>query len=197
MPPRFIPHRLLYSPYAPPALRRGDRATCLYRDADVLITGWSDGRISWPRCRRPGTHGGGSGLLVDAELARAVRSESVLAICYWWGVNDSVVWKWRKALGVERFNEGSAQLRAALDAGQAARLKGKPRPTRTVEKMRQTSLALGLRPPLHPNGRPWTKRELRLLGTRPDDEVAARIGRTEMALRVRRAKAQIPNTRDR
>src|SRR5262245_26470718 len=123
--------RLLHGPYTPPALRRADRATCLYRDADVIITGWSDRRIPWPRCRRPGTHGGGSGLLVNAELARAVHSESVLAIRYWWGVNYSVVWKWRKALGVERFNEGSARLQAEGNAQKAARLKGKQRPTRT------------------------------------------------------------------
>jgi hypothetical protein len=48
---------------------------CLYRDAEVIVTGWSDGRIPWPRCRQAGTHGGGSGLLVAQELARAVRWE--------------------------------------------------------------------------------------------------------------------------
>ena len=66
-------------------MRRGDRATCLYRDCDVVIRGWSDGRISWPRCRRLGARGGGLGLLVDEELARAVRLESSLAIQYWGG----------------------------------------------------------------------------------------------------------------
>jgi putative SOS response-associated peptidase YedK len=34
-----------------PALRRGDRATGLVRDGEVIITSWSDARISWPRCR--------------------------------------------------------------------------------------------------------------------------------------------------
>jgi hypothetical protein len=43
--------RLLFGPYTPPPLRKGDRTSCLYRDADVVITGWSGGRISWPRCR--------------------------------------------------------------------------------------------------------------------------------------------------
>ena len=71
--------KLLHGPYRPQPLRRGDRATCLFRDGDVVITGWSDARIPWPRCRRPDSSGG-SGLLVDDELLRALRSESSLAI---------------------------------------------------------------------------------------------------------------------
>jgi hypothetical protein len=74
--------RLLHGPYTAPSLKRGDKATCLYRDGDVIITGWCDARISWPRCQLPGTRGG-SGLLVDEELARAVRCESSMAIRYW------------------------------------------------------------------------------------------------------------------
>jgi hypothetical protein len=62
--------KLLFGPYRPPALQRGDRATCLFRDGDAVVTSWTDARISWPRCRAEGTHGGGSGLLVDEELAR-------------------------------------------------------------------------------------------------------------------------------
>jgi len=60
--------RLVHGPYVPQPLGRGDRATCLYRDGEVIITGWSDGRIPWPRCQRPKTQGG-SELLVDEELA--------------------------------------------------------------------------------------------------------------------------------
>jgi hypothetical protein len=110
MPQRIDPHQLHHGPYNPPAVRRGDRATCLYRDADLIVTGWSDARISWPRCRRLGSRGGGLGLLVHEELARAVRLELSTAIQYWWGVSEFTVWEWRKALGVPRFNEGAARL---------------------------------------------------------------------------------------
>jgi hypothetical protein len=62
----------------------------------VVITGWADGRIAWPRCRALG-HRGGSGLLVEEELARAIQHESAAALCYWWGITCSTVTLWRKA----------------------------------------------------------------------------------------------------
>jgi hypothetical protein len=186
MPQPIDAHQLHHGPYHPPAPRRGDRATCLYRDGDVVITGWSDGRISWPQCRRLGARGGGSGLLVDEELARAVRVKSSLAIQYWWGVTGSTVWFWRQALGVERYNEGSARLHAALIV----------RPEE-IERRRRTAKELGLRPPPHPGGRPWTKKELRLLGTMPDDELAERIRRTAGAVRTMRTRRGIATAKDR
>ena len=197
MPTAVDPYHLHHGPYAPPALRRGDRATCLVRDGDVIITGWSDGRIPWPRCRRPGSHGGGSGLLVDEELARAIRLESSLAIQHWWGVDVSVVWRWRKALGVPRFNEGSARLQTALNTQKGAAQKGKPLPPEAVERRRRTARELGLRPPQRPGGRRWTKKELALLGTAPDAELATRFGRTERAVRVMRNRPSIASAKDR
>ena len=90
-----------------------DGNVCLYRDADVVITGWSDGRIPWPRCRGVGVVGG-SGLLVDDELARAVRSESALAVRHWWGASSAAVKNWRRALGVAMWGtEGSRRLHRA------------------------------------------------------------------------------------
>jgi hypothetical protein len=93
--------RLPHGPYTPLSLHKGDRATCLYRDADVVITRWSDGRLSWPRCRVVDCPRGGSGLLVDAELARAVRTEAALAVAYGWGTREETVTLWRHARGVE------------------------------------------------------------------------------------------------
>jgi hypothetical protein len=99
------PRLWLLDSYTAPRLAVGDRTFCLLRDQDVVITSWTDAQISWPRCRAL-HHRGGSGLLLDDELARAVRNESALAIGYWWGVTDGVVWRWRKILGVGRMDDG-------------------------------------------------------------------------------------------
>src|SRR5262249_7608542 len=147
----------------------------------------------WPRCRRPGTHGGGSGLLVDDELARAVRLESSLAIQHWWGVSVTVVWRCRTALGVEGYNEGSARLRNELNGQLAEELKGKQLPPDQVERRRRTALELGLRPPPDSAVWAWTAEELALLVKRMS--LAWYCGRawgssTPETLRYRRGRLQ-------
>jgi hypothetical protein len=74
--------RLLHGPYQAPALRRGDRAFCLFRDADVVVTSWTHARIPWPRGRPVGAKKGHPGLLFNDERARALRCEAALAIRY-------------------------------------------------------------------------------------------------------------------
>jgi hypothetical protein len=196
-----MPHRvpdnckLLFGPYEPPPLAKGDRATCFYRDTAVVITSWSDSRLSWPRCRALG-HRGGSGLLVEEELARAVRSESAAAIMFWWGVGCNAVWSWRKALGVEGHDgtEGSRRLiQAAAEKG-ADQVRGKPLSPEQVEVRRRNAHALNLGQYLDPaHGQGWTRAELRLLGKHSDAQVAARTGRSANAVRVKRTKLGIPN----
>lgn len=90
--------KLLFGPYKMPRLRYGDRTFCLYRDTAVKVIGISSARIQWPRCRGLEQRGG-QGLLVDEELARAVRHESAAAVSHWWGVGMGAVTAWRKALG--------------------------------------------------------------------------------------------------
>src|SRR5262245_52859075 len=84
---------LLFGPYKAPRVKRGNRAYCLYRNSPVVISSWTDARISWPRCQVLGQQGG-SGLLVDDELLRAIKSESVVAIKHWWGVGNKAIWNW-------------------------------------------------------------------------------------------------------
>jgi hypothetical protein len=108
------------------------------------------------------------------------------------------VWRWRQALGVPKFNEGSARVRKELNAKTAASLRGKKLPADQVERRRQTALALDLVQYLRawdPGGH-WTAEEVALLGTLPDAEVAARIGRKETAVRAQPAKFDIRSIRD-
>ena len=173
--------KLLFRPYQVPPLKRGDRAFCLVRDCAVVITSWTDAPIPWPRCRALHSPGGGSGLLVDEELARAVRHESAVAVMHWWGASQRAVWAWRKALGVGRADsEGSRRLiQAAAELG-AAEVRGKPLPPEQVERRRQTAIDKGLGRNLVTgyHGPRWTAEDIALLGTIPDEDVARQTGRT-------------------
>jgi hypothetical protein len=189
--------RLLHRPYTPQPLRRGDRATCLFRDGDVVITAWSDAGIPWPRCRRADS-GGGSGLLVDAELLRALRTESSLAVQFWWGVNGETVWRWRQVIGIGQWEpEGSRRLHRALSEAGARTTRGKRLPADQVGRRRRTARELGLKPTGCWAEAGWTRERLALLGTLPDERLAARIGRTVTAVRVMRTRLGIPSARDR
>jgi hypothetical protein len=41
--------------------------------------------------------------------------------------------------------------------------------------------------------RPWTRAEVKLLGTAPDEEIAKRLNRAPVAIRVRRHRLRISN----
>ncbi len=159
--------KLLFGPYQAPALTKGDRAFCLYRDCAVVITTWKDAPMPWPRCRPLGKRKAAPGLLVDEELARAVQHESTLAVAYWWGIHRTTAQKWRKTLGVTRKNnEGTHRLvLGAIEASMEARFD---------ESVRTE---------------PWLPEEVALLGTMPDAEVAritlrsaAAVGKKRLAM---------------
>ena len=186
--------QLLRGPYRAPALRRGDRAECLYRDGAVVITSWADARIPWPRCRALDTTGGGSGLLVDAELARAIRNESAAAIMHHWGVSTRAVWNWRKAFGVDLVNNpGTNRLvRKAATLGAAVMKRHEFTPAERAQR-RRNAKRLGLTRNLTPgyHGPWWTRKQLALLERDlTDAEIGERIGRTENAVRVMRWKME-------
>lgn len=106
MPPNF--RRLLRAPYVPPDAEVGQTLRCMLRGDRVKVCGWSTGRIRWPLARIG--RGGKGSYIMTPELVRAVRVESSAAICHWWGAGTTTVSQWRRALGVEQFNEGTKKL---------------------------------------------------------------------------------------
>jgi hypothetical protein len=147
----------------------------------VVITGWSDARIPWPRCRALDSPGGGSSLLVEEELARAVRHEAAAAVMFWWGASQRAVWAWRKALGVTRTgNEGTARLVLAAAGQGAEAVKAREWTDQERERRRQVNAAKGLARNLVTgyHGPLWTPQDIARLGTVPDVKVARRTGRT-------------------
>jgi hypothetical protein len=162
--------KLLFGPYRPPKLHKGDRTFCFLRGCDVVITYWSEAPISWPRCRAIGSRGG-SGLLLDEELARAVRHESAAAIMHHWGVTAAVVWRWRPALGVSRWGtEGSRRLHQQLSEAGADVVKQREITEAERQRQRRTNKRLNLAWHLKTgyHGPLWTAAEVSLLDGRQD-----------------------------
>lgn len=102
----------LHGKYKTPRFRMGSVLTCEYRDCDVVVVGYSDGRIPWPRGRKRGL-GTRGGFIVYGDLKKAIRTESNQAVAYWFGVTVAVVSHWRRALGVRFTNAGTRKLRQA------------------------------------------------------------------------------------
>jgi hypothetical protein len=143
--------------------------------------------ISWPRCQRIGTRGG-SGLLVDEELLRAIRTESSLALQHWFGVNEA-----RKAFGIGQWaTEGSRRLHAATSQRGAATLRGKKLPKALVKRRIESRAANGFKMPKCWEKTGWQQWQLDLLGTAPHAELAARFGRTVTAVCVMRNRLNRP-----
>jgi hypothetical protein len=98
---------LIAGPYQPPRCRVGRELYDIIR-GDLMVTSISDAPIAWP-CGK--THQVARPLpVMTAELVRAVRTESVEAIVYHWGVSRWTVRRWRHALGVPRFNPGTMKI---------------------------------------------------------------------------------------
>lgn len=175
--------------YSAPAVKRGDRVTCLFRDCLCVVTSMSGAPIPWPRVRALGGNGSGSGLLVNDELARAVRAESAVALKYHFGASATTVWKWRKRFDVNGHatTPGSVRaIRAAARKGTAA-LKLKVWTDEELDAKSARAIALSLRPPDRWKGRGgWSADEVKLLDTHTDAEVAAWIVRSVAAVRGKR-----------
>lgn len=138
---------LLGAPYAQPACRVGDWLDDEI-DGRLEVGGWTNAPISWPRRKKTGR----ASLILTVELARAVRTESVAAICHHWGVRPTKVWMWRQALGVDRVTAGTRRLlqaRTGVPPDAAAR--GRERAAAPDVRARMAETKLGK--PAHPKTR--------------------------------------------
>jgi hypothetical protein len=189
--------KLLHGPYRTPRLRVGDRAFCLLRDCEIVITSITDARIPWPRCRAVEGTGGGSGLWLGGDLAKAVKRESAAAVMHWWRLSKTAVWHMRKGMDVTRTNnEGTKRLlrRTAEFAAEAMREREWTEAERQQrrEQAERLDLERHLREGYH-KAHGWKAHELRLLGKRSDTSVAAKTGRSVDAVRQKRQELGIPN----
>ena len=97
--------QLLFGPYRPPRVRRGDRLFCEIRGT-VKVGDYHDAPIMWPRLAKGGAHT----LVLCGDLVKAVRRESKPAVAHQFGVSQGTVRAWRRALGVPPSTEGTYQL---------------------------------------------------------------------------------------
>jgi hypothetical protein len=169
--------RLVHGPYRAPRLSVGDRTSCLLCDAEVIVTRWSAARISWPRSRAVDNRGGSS-VLLDDELARAVRNESAEAVGHCWGVQLGVVWRWCMALGVTRTNNARTH-RLMLEACLAGAEAVKAREWTDADLDAKSALARRLKLARHlhagHHGPWWTAAQWKLLGNLQDAEGRAGV----------------------
>lgn len=185
--------QLLSSPYHPPKTRRGKFLKCEWRGT-VKVGNYSDGSVPWPI--KWGTR---NSLILCGDLVEAVKQESELAVAHHWGVCIETVKKWRQALEVETYNPGTRWLQhvQAVDNSPPSKMRRlseaaravtrRPKPRQWKRHMSQIVRSrIQRQGPINPRHRLWTAAEDRLLGSKPDKELAGELGRTAGAVRSRR-----------
>jgi hypothetical protein len=160
--------RFVEGPYRSPRVAVGDTVECA-RFGPMVVRRWSDGPIPWPMGRAP--RAGSSSLILFADLERAVRHEPNIAVVLAWGVTISTVSKWRAALGVPTWSEGSkarAKQLAPITLTEQVRAQGRAALSPEVmERVVATRRARG-----NYVEKPWSEAEVALLGTVLDSELA-------------------------
>ena len=135
---------LIAGPYAAPAVQAGDWLDDA-RDGLLEVGGWTHGRIPWPRRKKTGRHSP----ILCGDLVRAVQTESVTAICHWWGVGQTTVWAWRQALCVDTTDGSQRIARRGVPEDAAARGRERAASPESRSKMAESKRAM----PAHPNTR--------------------------------------------
>ena len=184
------PMRFEFGPYFPPRVAVGDEIECA-RFGLVRMTGWSDGPLPWPQCRRSSQ----PSMILFADLERAVKVESANAVAAAWGVWPPQVSKWRQVLGVERSNPGTVArssrnfpVSIPLERHLAGlKLAREPAAILRADKSRRAHGHLG-------NQHPWSAEEIGWLGVLTDKQVAERLGCNKLTVARERRRRGIATT---
>jgi hypothetical protein len=212
--------RLVDGPYVPPLIAIGGWLKCELR-GDLQVGGYTNALIPWPVAA---VHG--KPRIICGDLLRALKTESVAAVCFHFGICHSMVSEYRQRLGIERFTAGSMRLfRRTIDLARTPEARAKlsrhhegrgdtmtpeareklraiqrrPKPEKWKQKMGER-----WRRRFAVSGRParWTEDELRLIGTRPDRELAKLLNRSLSSVKgkkfllLREARTQEQKTVD-
>ncbi|HWV98498.1 MAG TPA: hypothetical protein VNZ64_02280 [Candidatus Acidoferrum sp.] len=197
-------YRLIDGPYYPPRTARGRFLVCQLRGT-VKVGGYTDAPIPWPRIWRRRS------LVICGDLLRALRTESVYAVSYHWGLSRAIVSRYRQQLSIPRYNPGSYRLfrefvieasrtlqarakhsaaregkpstESARDRERLRRIQRRPKPK---ELRRRMSERMRRRFDLVGPYPRWTPEELAMIGTMRDREVARRINRSLSAVRAKK-----------
>jgi hypothetical protein len=188
--------RLVDGPYAPPLIAIGGWLKCELR-GELRVGGYTNALIPWPVAV-----GHAKQRIVCGDLVRALKTESLAAVCFHFGISHSVVSEYRHRLGIERLTPGSMRLfRRTIDLARTpeARAKisryhegrGDTMTPEAREKLREIQrrpkseewkqkMGDRLRRRSMFSGRPpqWTEEELKMIGTRSDREVARLLNRS-------------------
>ena len=111
-----------------------------------------------------------------------------------------VVWRWRKAFGIGRTGtEGSALLVQAAPQAGADAMKVKEWTDEEMDERSRLAIEGNFGARLHQGyrGAWWTAEQLALLGTAPDEDVAAKVGRSVEAVRIMSTRRGIVTACDR
>jgi DNA-binding Xre family transcriptional regulator len=124
------------------------------------------------------------------DLVRAIQLEAAEAVAREWGVNPGTVSRWRRILGVKRFNLGTQELFLKYQ-GKAltAETTSRGRELQTPEK--QVDWALKRREEGRTRKRHWTATEDAMLATMPDNELARQLGCSTRTVALRRRELGI------
>lgn len=167
-------HKLL-GKYRPPDVEEGDILWCEVRRCWVPVEYLSDSPLPWPVGRRPGF--AKRSLVVYGGLSQALRRESASAIAAMWGVHPTTISRWKRALNIGQFTEGTLRVRAARTGPEH------------MAKMRSGLAKLkAARPGWTPGGRLWSADEDEVVMTLPTKEAMVKTGRSLHAVRTRRQR---------